>query len=350
MSERKVLNKYYPPDFDPSKIPKLKLPRNRQYSIRIMSPFNMRCNTCGEYIYKGKKFNSRKETVEDEDYLGLRIFRFYIKCPRCVSEIAFKTDLRTTDYALEDGATRNFEASKTAEEMAQKERQAKEEEEMNNPMKVLENRTKASRQEMEQIDALEELKELNSRMASVDHTKMLEMHNTYTEEMARKQAEEEEELIKSLFGKKGDTVVKRLHDDDDEDDDGQPAAKKSVSLPARNKPTDVLTQDVPEEKKSSAKKPVWERSVGMLPSKLGLAGLVRKKVPKSENEPVGKKPIETVKGAENFSLLKTSNGTVNNTAPAVPDGTSSNAASTSKASSALTLLGNYSDTDSSDGD
>ncbi len=49
-----------------------------------------RCNTCGEYIYKGKKFNSRKETVEDEDYLGLKIFRFYIKCPRCVAEIAFK--------------------------------------------------------------------------------------------------------------------------------------------------------------------------------------------------------------------------------------------------------------------
>lgn len=49
-----------------------------------------RCNTCGEYIYKGKKFNSRKETVENENYLGLHIFRFYIKCPRCIAEIAFK--------------------------------------------------------------------------------------------------------------------------------------------------------------------------------------------------------------------------------------------------------------------
>lgn len=49
-----------------------------------------RCNTCGVYIYKGKKFNSRKEDVEDETFLGLRIFRFYIKCPSCVSEIAFK--------------------------------------------------------------------------------------------------------------------------------------------------------------------------------------------------------------------------------------------------------------------
>jgi hypothetical protein len=39
----------------------------------------MRCNTCGEYIYKGKKFNARKEDVENESYLGLRIYRFYIK-------------------------------------------------------------------------------------------------------------------------------------------------------------------------------------------------------------------------------------------------------------------------------
>lgn len=45
---------------------------------------------CGEYIYKGKKFNSRKENVDDEDFLGLRIFRFYIRCPKCVAEIAFK--------------------------------------------------------------------------------------------------------------------------------------------------------------------------------------------------------------------------------------------------------------------
>lgn len=55
--------------------------------------FYDRCDNCGEYIYKGKKFNSRKEDVEDEYYLGLRIFRFYIKCPRCVSEIAFKVHL-----------------------------------------------------------------------------------------------------------------------------------------------------------------------------------------------------------------------------------------------------------------
>lgn len=57
MSERKVLNKYYPPDFDPSKIPKVKGNRNATFIIRVMAPCNMRCTTCGEYIYKVHKTN-----------------------------------------------------------------------------------------------------------------------------------------------------------------------------------------------------------------------------------------------------------------------------------------------------
>lgn len=64
-----------------------------------------RCKTCGEYIYKGKKFNARKETVQNEVYLGLPIFRFYIKCIRCLAEITFKVRARQSwgaDRALRD--------------------------------------------------------------------------------------------------------------------------------------------------------------------------------------------------------------------------------------------------------
>lgn len=106
MSERKVLNKYYPPDFDPSKVPKSKEKRNATFEIRLMAPCNMRCTTCGEYIYKGRKFNARKEDVDDMNYLGLRIYRFYIKCTACVSEICFRTDPATTDYIIEVGILR----------------------------------------------------------------------------------------------------------------------------------------------------------------------------------------------------------------------------------------------------
>lgn len=120
-----------------------------------------RCKTCGEYIYKGKKFNARKETVQNQLYMGLPIFRFYIKCTRCLAEITFKvsssrnvamwqrwratlkmfrawfqTDPENTDYAMEHGATRNFQAEKLIEEEEQRIQQEREDEELNNPMKV----------------------------------------------------------------------------------------------------------------------------------------------------------------------------------------------------------------------
>ena len=38
----------------------------RRYKVRLMAPFNMRCVHCGDYIYKGKKFDAQKETVMDE--------------------------------------------------------------------------------------------------------------------------------------------------------------------------------------------------------------------------------------------------------------------------------------------
>jgi hypothetical protein len=51
MGERKVLNKYYPADFDPAKIPRGKRPKNGQCVVRMMLPFSVQCDICGEYMY-----------------------------------------------------------------------------------------------------------------------------------------------------------------------------------------------------------------------------------------------------------------------------------------------------------
>jgi len=209
MAERKVLNKYFPPDFDPDLIPRRRGPKNSQQVVRLMAPFSMRCNTCGEYIYKGKKFNARKETVDGEDYYGIKIFRFYIKCTLCSAEITFKTDPKNTDYAAEHGASRNFEPWREEAEVEEVDRLAKLEEEENNPMKVLENRTTDSKREMDILDALQDIRARNARNERVGNTSSVdllarigieELENE--EDLERKRIEEEDEkLVREVFAK-----------------------------------------------------------------------------------------------------------------------------------------------------
>lgn len=103
MGERKVLNRYIPPDFDPSLIPRSKRDRTKLIEVRMMLPFSMQCLRCGEYLYRGKKFNSKKDVLQNETYLGIRIHRFFIKCAVCSNEIVFQTDPKNTDYTLVSG-------------------------------------------------------------------------------------------------------------------------------------------------------------------------------------------------------------------------------------------------------
>ena len=170
MAERKVLNKYIPPDFDPSKLPKKKAARNAsdQQKVRTMLPMSVRCSTCGNYMSKGTKFNVRMELVKNEDYLGVKIFRFYYKCKNCAAEFCMKTDPKSADYIVEAGATRNYEAGKEAGKLAEERRRKKEAEEKGDAMKALENRTLDSKRELEMANALDEMKTLRSRHERVD--------------------------------------------------------------------------------------------------------------------------------------------------------------------------------------
>ncbi|KAI4880628.1 hypothetical protein NFI96_021169 [Prochilodus magdalenae] len=345
MSERKVLNKYYPPDFDPSKIPKLKLPKDRQYVVRLMAPFNMRCKTCGEYIYKGKKFNARKETVQNELYMGLPIFRFYIKCTRCLAEITFKTDPENTDYAMEHGATRNFQAEKLIEEEEKKIQREREEEELNNPMKVLENRTRDSKMEMEVLENLQELKELNQRQAQVDFESMLEQYKELEKRQKEKEQEEDERETKEMLER---ALVKRLRDSDSDSDQEEENREDQQKKHSAEKPTDILTADRSTDSTVTAstgakrqKVESWERSVGGLGGKSALGSLVVRKKPSATNTaPQPAAGSQTGTGgaaslpAETCVTTTASSSSSSQTAPA-PNGSS------------LSLLGAYSDSDDS---
>lgn len=140
-----------------------------------MAPFSMKCTSCGEYIYKGRKFNAQKETT-DQKYLNISIFRFYIKCTRCSGEITFKTDPKNMDYTCERGAKRNFEIwrdgkgdeiDETDEERLdrlQREEAEAEEMEERNAMAELEQKMEDSKREMKIADALDEIRTRNARI------------------------------------------------------------------------------------------------------------------------------------------------------------------------------------------
>lgn len=89
-------------------------------------------------------------------------------------------------------------ALKLAEELAQREEEEAKEEEANNPMKLLENRTKQSKNEIELLESLEELKDLNKRQEAVDYDTMLLSYNTKLTDKEReeKMRELDEEYIK----------------------------------------------------------------------------------------------------------------------------------------------------------
>ena len=171
MGERKVINKYFPPDFDPAKIPRGKKANlNPNFVVRMMLPMSVRCNTCGEYMYKGKKFNSRKEDVDgpEGEYLGIKVLRFYFKCITCSAEFTIKTDPKNMDYAVEAGVRRNFELYKAEEKEKTAAATARAESEKDDPMAQLENKTKDSKLEMDILDALDEIRTQNARSASLN--------------------------------------------------------------------------------------------------------------------------------------------------------------------------------------
>jgi hypothetical protein len=219
MSERKVLSKYYPPEFDPSKI--TRTPRHlrptgpKVITVRLMAPFSMKCTACGEYIYKGRKFNARKETT-DEKYLKIQIFRFYIRCTRCSAEITFKTDPKNMDYTCERGAKRNTEpwrdtakmeeVNETDEERLDRlEREEAEENELQerNAMEELEQRMMDSKREVQVADALDEIRVRNARIergerGGKEEEAIAAVRDTMEEERLRAELEDEEEARRAF--------------------------------------------------------------------------------------------------------------------------------------------------------
>lgn len=241
MGERKVLNKYIPADFDPSLVPRTKKPKDGMVSVRMMLPFSIQCSTCSTFMYRGRKFNSKKEPVEGPNgkYLGIQRFRFYIKCTACSRPVTFLTDPQNADYEMESGATRNYEVYKDKAITEEADAAVAEQEEKEDPMKALENRVLESQREMQDLDNLEEIKAMNMRHVQLfsknknstfgDEAKAVmmarEAHAAAAADEALNQdglTEKEEELVKSIKFGQQQTVstneqapIRRLDEEDE---------------------------------------------------------------------------------------------------------------------------------------
>ncbi|KAI3686052.1 hypothetical protein L1987_79722 [Smallanthus sonchifolius] len=133
------------------------------------------CSTCGNYIYKGTKFNSHEENFIGETYLGIQIFKIYLKCTKCSAEITMMTDPQNSDYVVETGVARNFEPWRAEDEVGVEEKRKRDAEEMGDGE---ENRTLDLKREMDILSAFDEMKSMKRE---------------------EKLEEEDEALIKSIF-------------------------------------------------------------------------------------------------------------------------------------------------------
>jgi uncharacterized protein DUF572 len=214
MSERKVLSKYYPPDFDPAQL----LGRKRGKSskdeiktqvVRVALPFTLRCTTCGEFMYRGRKFNARKEINPEEKYLDVQMVRITMKCTRCSTAITYRTDPKNGDYTILKGALRNMEPwrNRDAEEETDEQRLDRLEREeaeaadegqgREDTMADLEARHSDARREMEAADALDAIRQRNARIQMAERQGFdvaADVRQAEEDALAKKQREDEEAL------------------------------------------------------------------------------------------------------------------------------------------------------------
>eukprot|EP00105_Crassostrea_gigas_P023930 XP_011443995.1 PREDICTED: coiled-coil domain-containing protein 130 homolog [Crassostrea gigas] len=125
MAERKSQNKYYPPDWDPSKGSVNKhfgqhplRDRAKKISqgilvIRFEMPYNIWCGGCNSHIGMGVRYNAEKKKVGK--YYSTPIWQFRMKCHLCDNYFEIQTDPQHHDYVITSGARRKEQRWKPEE-------------------------------------------------------------------------------------------------------------------------------------------------------------------------------------------------------------------------------------------
>ncbi|KAK4228795.1 CWC16 protein [Podospora fimiseda] len=304
MSERKVLTKYYPPDFDPSLVGRSRKPKGsstlKVQTVRLMAPFSMQCTTCGEFIYRGRKFNSRKETPPDEKYLNIQLYRFYIRCTRCSAEIIFRTDPRNQDYIVEKGAKRNTDPWKRGLEKGREDETTEERldrlmaegmegeeggiQKERDVMMELEQKTEDAKREMAVADALDEIRSRNARLEKIQREGGGEIDVgdigrgiSEEEERRRKEEKEDEEAARRAFAfvRRQEMLEEVIEEDENEEEEEEgkgevvaASSSSSVVVPAAATTTTTSSTGMPP--------PSFKRQVKKKKDRATLLGIKKK--------------------------------------------------------------------------
>ncbi|KAF1947693.1 hypothetical protein EJ02DRAFT_439899 [Clathrospora elynae] len=164
MADRKPLRRYYPADFDPSRIARSRSPKAPQkHVVNFACPFrSMKCTSCGHYMIKGM------------------IVRLHCKCKSCGGEIIFETDPKNMDYRLVRGAKREYGTWRDEERVGDTEEQWLDrlecedaerndvQEQNTTAMENLERKTQDAKAAMAVPDALDAIRAVNARREKVE--------------------------------------------------------------------------------------------------------------------------------------------------------------------------------------
>merc|ERR1719311_1255126 len=207
-------------------------------------------------MYRGKKFNSRKEDVIGDDYLGIKKYRFYIKCCVCNNEIAFKTDPKNQDYVCESGATRNFESWRQQDEAEEKFEGERKEAAEANAMSALESKTLDSKIEMDILDALDEIKAYTERHERVDRAELGSAQKP-ADEMSAKERDEMAAFKQAQAARAVDAKPPPLQGSSS--DEAVPAPRPALAAPEPARPQSPPAPVVLKRRLADAPPPVVEK-------------------------------------------------------------------------------------------
>jgi hypothetical protein len=204
-----------------------------------MAPFSIKCLSCGEYIGKGRTFNSRKEVRRGENYLGIQIFHFSINCTRCSAPIVFRTDPKNGEYAMASGAVRNAEpwrdarvATETDEQrlnrLEAEGQQEHEGEGAHDAMQNLEHRAYDGETEMAVADALDQIQLQNAVRARAS---MKEREATVNEAQEEQERQDSEEARMAFAKHRSEPALEAPVEQDH--DEAPPSLTKPSTRPAK---------------------------------------------------------------------------------------------------------------------